>query len=139
MYAAFTVTSEFIVTWHVPVPLHVAPLQPVKLLPPFAVALSVTVAPTGNSAEHVGGQLIPAGVLVSTPNPVPLVVTVNAYDVAAVTVTDAVPLTVPSTANTVSGPPTELPVTNPSLTDAIPAFPVDHDTLSVNSCIEPSL
>jgi hypothetical protein len=106
----------------VPVPLHPAPLQPVKLLPPLATAVSVTCAPTPKSAVHVLGQLMPAGALVTTPNPVPLVVTVSGKEVAGVTVNDAVPCFPPDAAVIVTGPPVVTPVASPAVTVAIPAL-----------------
>ena len=72
---AVTAFAPLIVTEHVPVPLQ-APLQPAKNEPPAAaVAVRVTVVPCANVAEHVAPQLIPAGVLVTVPEPVPDFVT----------------------------------------------------------------
>lgn len=107
---------------HVPVPLQPAPLQPVKLLPPLATAVSVTCASIPKSAVHVLGQLIPAGALVTTPNPVPAVVTVSGKEVAGVTVNDAVPCIPPDVAVIVTGPPVVTPVARPSFTVAIPVL-----------------
>jgi hypothetical protein len=39
--------------------------------------VSFTEVPAVNEAEHVGLQLIPAGVLVTVPTPVPITVMVN--------------------------------------------------------------
>ncbi len=47
---------------------HPPPVQPVKWLPALADAVSVTV-PGENCAWHVNGQLIPAGLLVTVPEP----------------------------------------------------------------------
>jgi hypothetical protein len=54
-----------------------APLHPVKVEPDAAWAVSVTVAPSLNDAEHVPPQLIPAGKLVTEPEPAPALVTVS--------------------------------------------------------------
>jgi hypothetical protein len=51
----------------VPAPEH-APPQPANVeTPPAAVAVSVTEVPSANVAEHVPGQLMPAGELVIVP------------------------------------------------------------------------
>lgn len=61
----------------VPVPVH-APLHPVKMdVGATAVAVSTTVAPLLKLAEHVAPQLIPAGELLTEPDPVPARVTVT--------------------------------------------------------------
>jgi hypothetical protein len=52
-----------------------APLQPPKKEFEAAVAVSVTCVFCGKLAEHVEGQLIPAGLLVIVP--LPVAVTVN--------------------------------------------------------------
>src|SRR5437773_11579873 len=59
------------VTTHVPVPEHPPPLQPVKVEPAAGVAVSVTAVPLVKLAEQVTPQVIPAGVLVTVPMPVP--------------------------------------------------------------------
>lgn len=58
------------------VPLQ-APLQPVKYDPLAAVAVSFTAVPAANDLEHVGLQLMPVGLLVTVPFPVPFTVTVR--------------------------------------------------------------
>ena len=68
---AVTDWSALIVTVHVPVPEQPAPLQPVKVEPAAGVAVSVTTVPSLNDAEQVAPQLIPAGELVTVPEPVP--------------------------------------------------------------------
>jgi hypothetical protein len=50
------------------------PLQPVNLESAPAVAFKVTTAPLSNNAEQLGPQLIPAGVLITLPLPVPFLV-----------------------------------------------------------------
>ncbi len=61
-------------TAHVPVP-EQAPLQPMKVEPETAVAVSVIVVPWVTACEQVAPQLMPAGVLVTVPEPVPSFVT----------------------------------------------------------------
>lgn len=66
----------------VPVPEH-PPLHPVKLLPDAGAAVRVTVVPEVYCAEQVVPQLMPDGLLVTVPLPVPVSVTVNAFVVGA--------------------------------------------------------
>lgn len=54
-----------------------APLQPVKLDPVPALAVSVTVLPVVNEALHVVPQLMPLGELVTVPAPMPARATVS--------------------------------------------------------------
>ena len=54
-----------------------APLQPVKLEPAAATAVSVTVAPFVKSFAQVAPQSMPAGLLVTEPLPVPAFATVR--------------------------------------------------------------
>jgi hypothetical protein len=61
----------------VPVPLHPPPLQPTKIEPDVAAAVSVTELPVGNEALQVSPQLMPAGLLVTVPVPPPAFVTVS--------------------------------------------------------------
>src|SRR5215216_8000868 len=66
------------VTIQDPVPGQLAPFQPVKVEPGSASAVSVTEAPKAKLAEQVLVQpLIPAGVLVTLPAPVPGILTSN--------------------------------------------------------------
>jgi hypothetical protein len=77
---AFTLSAALIVTTHVPVPLHPPPDQPEKLDPELAEAVRVTGEFIGNGAAHLlllALQLIPAGLLVTRPAPVPASVTVK--------------------------------------------------------------
>jgi len=62
----------------VPVPLHPAPLHPAKDEPVADVAVSVTGVPKAKLALQVCPQLIPEGLLVTLPVPVPLRATVSA-------------------------------------------------------------
>src|SRR5947209_1114672 len=73
---AVTACAEFIVTTQLPLPLH-APVHPVKVEPVVAVGVSVTCVPLLKLAVHVVPQLIPAGLLVTVPLPVPAFVTVK--------------------------------------------------------------
>lgn len=77
MNLAVTDLAALMVTEHVPVPLQ-APLQPANVEPAPAVAVSITLVPFLKFAEHVPGQSIPAGLLVTVPLPVPDKLTVNA-------------------------------------------------------------
>ena len=58
------------------VPVH-APLQLVKVEPAFGEADKATEVPAGKDALQVLPQLIPAGVLVTVPLPVPALDTVS--------------------------------------------------------------
>ena len=60
----------------VPVPVQ-APDQPANVEVAFAAAVSVTMVPLVKLALHVGPQLIPAGLLVIVPAPVPALWTVS--------------------------------------------------------------
>src|SRR5688572_20993352 len=74
--AALTVRAALIVTTQEPVPVH-APLQPVNVLPVPGFAESVTGVLKSYTAEQVAPQLIPEGLLVTVPRPVPDLVTVK--------------------------------------------------------------
>jgi hypothetical protein len=63
-------------TAHVPVPVH-APDQPVNVEPVLAVAVSVTGVALAKLALHVVPQLMPEGLLVTVPVPVPALCTVS--------------------------------------------------------------
>ena len=84
---AVTFCAALMLTTQLPVPVH-APLQPVKLLPAADVAVRVTLAPVVKDALQLVPQLMPAGVLVIVPEPVPLRATLS-VTVAADTVTAA--------------------------------------------------
>jgi hypothetical protein len=81
---AVTFRAALIVTVQEPVPVQ-APLQPAKIEPEAAVALSVTDAPELKFAAQVPGQLMPEGLLDTEPVPVPASVTVSG-EVAVVNV-----------------------------------------------------
>jgi hypothetical protein len=82
---AVTLSAALIVTTQLPVPLH-APLQPANVLPKLADCVSVTCVPLAKLAEQPSGQMMPAGLLVTLPLPVPARATVNAYVVVALNV-----------------------------------------------------
>ena len=74
---AVTVVSAVSVTWQVLVPEQPPPDQPVNVEPDPGVAVSVTWVPFANCAEHVEPQSIPAGELVTVPDPEPALETVS--------------------------------------------------------------
>src|SRR5258705_12143977 len=92
------------VTVHDPVPLQ-SPPQPVKAEDAFGVAIRVTAVPLTKLAAHVAPQLMPAGLLVTVPEPAPAGETVRAkvgakvavtpVAAASVTVQDPVPVQPP--------------------------------------------
>ena len=73
-----TVTERFavIVSTQPPRP-EQAPDQPVNFEPEAGASVRVTAVPLLNGAEQVAPQLIPAGELVTVPEPEPLLVTVR--------------------------------------------------------------
>src|SRR2546422_852650 len=77
---AVTDWAAFIVTTQIPVPLHPAPLQPLNTDPLAGTADNVTDVPMTNDALHVAPQIIPAGLLVTVPPPLPVLVTVRVYN-----------------------------------------------------------
>jgi hypothetical protein len=84
---AVTALAALMVTLQAPVPVQ-APLQPAKVDPAAAVSVKVTTVPLAKLALQVLGQVIPLGLLVTVPDPVPAGVTVNAkVDPVTVTVT----------------------------------------------------
>ena len=74
---AVTFWAALIVSVQFPVPLQPPPLQPAKVDPPDAVAVSVTLVPALKAAVHVAPQLMPAGLEVRVPVPVPALATVK--------------------------------------------------------------
>jgi hypothetical protein len=74
---AVTASAALIVTEQVLVPVHPAPLHPANVDPLAAAAVSITTCPLVKLAKHVVPQLIPAGLLVTVPVPVPALVTVR--------------------------------------------------------------
>jgi hypothetical protein len=71
------VTVTLLLIWAVqePVPAQPPPLQPPKTDPEAAAAVSVTVVPPENDREQAVPQLMPLGLLVTVPLPVPFLVT----------------------------------------------------------------
>jgi hypothetical protein len=78
-----TLTAVFIVTTQAPVP-EQAPLQPANEEPAAGEALRVTDVPGVKDCEQVAPQLMPAGALVTVPEPLPLLVTDKVIVVAPV-------------------------------------------------------
>ena len=76
-----TVTGALPVNVHGAVPAHPPPLQPPNIEPSAAAADSVTTVPLGYVSTQSGPQLIPAGLLLTVPWPVPLTLTVTARPV----------------------------------------------------------
>src|SRR5688500_4846855 len=77
---AVTDVFAVMVTVQVPVPEQPAPLQLVNVDPEAAVAVSVTTVLILKELEQVEPQLMPAGLLVTVPLPVPVLLTVNVGD-----------------------------------------------------------
>src|SRR5580704_4005986 len=67
---AVTALAAVMVTLQVPIP-EQAPLQPAKVDPVAAVAVRVTTVPLLKLALQVLGQVMPAGLLLTEPAPVP--------------------------------------------------------------------
>lgn len=84
---AVTDSDELIVTEQVPVPVQ-APVQPAKAEPVAGVSVKETTVPLINFALHVPGQLMPAGLLVTVPVPLPAKVTVSGRTNLKVAVTE---------------------------------------------------
>src|ERR1700752_1961832 len=67
---AVTNWPVFATTSHEPVPLH-GPLQPANADPEEAMVLRLTAVPAATLSSHAGPQVIPKGLLVTVPLPVP--------------------------------------------------------------------
>src|SRR5215831_3154383 len=78
---AVTLRAWVMLTVQGPVPLHPSPLHPVNVDPLAGVAAKVTLCPLGKAVLHVAGQLIPAGLLVTVPLPVPATLTVSSWGI----------------------------------------------------------
>jgi len=87
--AAATLVAADTVTAHAPAP-EQPPLHPPKYWPEAGVSLSETCVPGAKFAEHVVGQLIPAGLLMTVPVPVRATVRASPPVNAAVTFVAAV-------------------------------------------------
>jgi hypothetical protein len=70
--AAITVVSAFTVTVHAAVPLQPPPLHPENVEPEAAAAVRVTLVPATTVSVQSLPHVIPTGVLVTVPVPVPL-------------------------------------------------------------------
>ena len=114
---AVTVVSAPNVTVHVDVPLQPPPFHPIKTEPWAAVAVSVTALPVANGAAQVVPQLMPDGLVVTTPAPVPAFETASTLAGMKVAVTAA--LAVPDTVQV--NVPLQAP---PQLTKTDPGFAV---------------
>jgi hypothetical protein len=75
---AVTVVDAASDTVHAPVPLHPPPLQPLNVEPASAAAARVIVVPALKGAVQVAPHVMPAGVEVTVPLPVPALLTVSA-------------------------------------------------------------
>jgi hypothetical protein len=67
-----TVADVTGVTVHVVALPAQSPVHPTKTLPDDALAVSVTGVPAGTDDEQLAPQLIPGGLLVTVPEPVPV-------------------------------------------------------------------
>ena len=76
MNVAVTAALPVKVTLQLPVPVQ-APDQPANVELAFGTAVSVTIVPLVKLALHIAPQLIPAGLLVIVPAPVPALWTVS--------------------------------------------------------------
>jgi hypothetical protein len=74
---AVTALDAFIVTVHVPVPKQPPPDQPVNVDPKDDDAVRVTLSPLTRVSAQSAPQLMPAGVLVMVPSPVPALLTLR--------------------------------------------------------------
>jgi hypothetical protein len=81
---AVTLRAAVMLTVQVVAEPEQAPLQPVKLDVGDGAAVSVTDVPSAKLAEQVDGQLMPAGELVTLPDPAPAFVTVRVRCTGAV-------------------------------------------------------
>lgn len=75
--AAVTVVAALSVTMQAPVPEQPPPLQPVKVEPAAGVAVRVIAVPLANAVVQVAPQEIPAGELLTVPEPTPDLLTVS--------------------------------------------------------------
>src|SRR4029077_4993347 len=127
---------EFIVTTHVPVPVH-GPLHPVNVELLFASTVRVTTVPCGKLAEQVSGQLIPPLSLVTVPPPLPARVTVSVNVAATVTVRFVLPIMFPCCAEMLVVPAFCKVVASPAaLIVAIVVSEDAHVTEFVKFCVE---
>jgi hypothetical protein len=76
-HVAVTLVALDMVTTQLPVPEQPPPLQPMKAVPKFGRAVRVTVVPPVKLATQAAPQLMPVGVLVMVPVPVPAIVSLS--------------------------------------------------------------
>jgi hypothetical protein len=76
---AVTVAAAVIDTVQVPVPEQPPPDQPVNVEPTAAWGVRTTLVPGAYNAEHVPGQVMPAGLEVTLPVPFPARLTVRGF------------------------------------------------------------
>src|SRR2546425_926624 len=74
---AVTAVAALRVTVQAPGPEQPPPLQPLKVEPAAGAAVSVTAVPLAKLAAQVAPQVMPAGLLVTVPAPVPALETVS--------------------------------------------------------------
>src|SRR3989442_907034 len=74
---AVTVVAALRVTGQAPGPEQPPPVQPLKVEPAAGAAVSVTAVPLAKLAAQVAPQVMPAGLLVTVPAPVPALETVS--------------------------------------------------------------
>src|SRR5690606_16511120 len=74
---AVTLVAALIVTVHVPAPPHPPPLQPANVEPLAGAAVSVTEVPGAYDWSQSVPQLMPAGIDVTVPVPLPLRLTTS--------------------------------------------------------------
>jgi hypothetical protein len=119
---AVTELAAVSVTLQAPVPVQ-APDHPANVDPALAVGVSVTAVPLAKPALHVVGQLIPAGLLVTVPEPVPAVCTVSVTEGAMVLLKVAVTAVAAFTVTTHVPVPEHAP-DHPANVDPVPAAAV---------------
>src|SRR5947208_1536488 len=90
---AVTVVAAVTVTTQGSEPVHPPPLQPVNTEPTAGVAVNVTAVPLRKFAEQLAPQLIPDGVLVTAPTPLParMIVSGNVDSIVSGSVFDVPP------------------------------------------------
>jgi hypothetical protein len=74
---AVTDVLAFTVSIQTPVPVQTPPLQPVKTESADGVAVRVTIVPSLKNSEQSLPQLIPAGLLITVPLPLPALIIVS--------------------------------------------------------------
>jgi hypothetical protein len=116
---AVTLCAAFIATTQVPVPPHPPPDQPPKVDMAFGAAVNVTCIPCSKLAEQAGPQLIPEGLLITVPVPLPVVATDSMK--LGITVKVAVTLSAAFTVVTQGAVPMHPPPDQPAKVDPLAA------------------